>query len=471
MERAILQQENKTTTKSSPFFKPAIQKKLSVGSANDSYEVEADNMANKVMRMVEVSPQDAPHIGALIQRKCAHCEEEEKLQRKPLAKNITPLIQRSSNSESGGHAPSSLENQVNSSKGAGSNLDHGIKSFMENRFGTDFSEVKIHTGSQAVQMSRELNAQAFTVGNDIYFNEGKYSPSSDAGKHLLAHELTHTVQQNGRIGRKIQRDWALEPSRPNAIGTVLNPAKILEAKAFNENILNNIPNSLEMIGLIRDVLGINEIPSIIDDDFVNAVVNWQAVNRTTQDGKLGPATARPLFLEIGAEGAGKCEIDAGPSYSTRGTINVPAGVGARQAFFRLSSTFKSDPANKILPSCCEVRQFIRWNAAAAASFAPGVVPHAGFPAAHPVDTWIEDRDDTVNNRYGHRSGVFSDPQSFDQYLDSSGKRNQAFGHIYTGSDSPGGTGMAGQWRFMIKVLDVCNGNKTIGSQDFVNVNW
>ncbi|TDD96001.1 eCIS core domain-containing protein [Flavobacterium cellulosilyticum] len=471
MEKAVLQPENKTTTIRSSFFKPAIQKKLNIGSADDSYEVEADNMANNVMRINEPSHQNVTQTGALLQRKCAHCEEEEKLQRKPLAECITPLIQRSSNSESEGNASSHIENQINNSKGGGSNLDNETKSFMENRFGTDFSDVKIHTGSQAVQMSRELNAQAFTVGNAIYFNEGKFNPSSDAGKHLLAHELTHTVQQSGAIGRKIQRDWALVPPRPNAIGAVLNPAKILEAIAFNENILNNIPNSVEMIGLIRDVLGINKLPSVIDEDFVNAVVNWQAVNRMTQDGKLGPATARPLFLEIGAEGAGRCEIDTGPSYSPRGTINVPAGLGARQAFFRLASTFKSDPANKILPSCCEVRQFIRWNAAAAASFAPGVVPHAGFPAAHPVNTWIEDRDDTVNNRYGHRSGTFSDPQSFDQYLDSSGRRNQAFGNVYAGSDSPGGTGMAGQWRFMIKVLDVCNGNTTIGSQDFVNVNW
>jgi len=205
MERAMLQRENKTTTKSSTFFKPTIQKKLSIGSANDSYEVEADNMANKVMRMTEPSQQNVSQTGSLVQRKCTACEQEEKIQKKSLAENITPLIQRSSNSESGGQAPSHVESQINSSRGGGSSMDNGTKNFMESRFGTDFSDVKIHTGSQAVQMSRELNAQAFTVGNDIYFNEGKYSPNSDSGKHLLAHELTHTVQQTGGIGRKIQK--------------------------------------------------------------------------------------------------------------------------------------------------------------------------------------------------------------------------------------------------------------------------
>ena len=205
----MLQRENKTTTKSSSFFKPTIQKKLSIGSANDSYEVEADNMANKVMRMSESSTQNISHTGSLVQRKCTACEQEEKIQKKSLAENISPLIQRLSNSESSGQAPNHVESQINSSRGGGNSLDSDTKSFMENRFGTDFSDVKIHTGSQAVQMSRELNAQAFTVGNDIYFNEGKYSPNSDSGKHLLAHELTHTIQQQSRLQRQvIQRQLA-----------------------------------------------------------------------------------------------------------------------------------------------------------------------------------------------------------------------------------------------------------------------
>ncbi|MBL7879000.1 MAG: DUF4157 domain-containing protein [Chryseobacterium gambrini] len=205
MEAVNLQREQKQTSKknNSTFFKPAIQKKLSVGSANDSYEVEADQVADKVMKMSEPSPQTT-HTGALLQKKCATCEQEEKLRMKPLAESISPLIQRSS-SEIGGVAPSHVENQINSSRGGGSVMDHETKNFMENRFGTDFSDVKIHTGSEAVQMSRELNSQAFAVGNDIYFNEGKYNPTSDSGKHLLAHELTHTIQQSGGVGRKIQK--------------------------------------------------------------------------------------------------------------------------------------------------------------------------------------------------------------------------------------------------------------------------
>jgi hypothetical protein len=188
------------------FFKPIIQKKLSIGSPNDSYEVEADNVADKVMKMAEPSAQNVSQAGALIQKKCAHCQEEE-LRKKPLADGITPLIQRVAN-HAGGESIASdgITSQINSSRGGGSKMDHSTQHFMESRFGTDFSGVRIHTGSQAVQMSRELNAQAFTVGNDVFFNEGKYSPNTNSGKHLLAHELTHTVQQTGGIGRKIQKN-------------------------------------------------------------------------------------------------------------------------------------------------------------------------------------------------------------------------------------------------------------------------
>ncbi len=170
-----------------------IQRKLAIGAADDPLEQEADAMADTIMRMPE------QHF---IQRKCAHCEEEEQVQRKPVASSITPFIQ--TKGADGGTASNTVTNQINATRGAGSSMDRPTQSYMESRFGTDFSNVKIHTGTDAVQMSRELNAQAFTVGNGIYFNSGKYNPSSDSGKHLLAHELTHTVQQ-GKNNRNIQR--------------------------------------------------------------------------------------------------------------------------------------------------------------------------------------------------------------------------------------------------------------------------
>jgi LysM repeat protein len=182
-----------------PVRKPAknelqIQFKLSIGYANEPLEHQADAMADKVMRMPETP---------FVQRKCAHCEEEEKVQRKPLSAYITPLIQ--TKGADGGTASDTVTSQIKATKGSGSSMDRPTQSFMESRFGTDFSSVKIHTGDYAVQLSRQLDAQAFTVGSDIYFNEGKYNPGVENGKHLLAHELTHTIQQGNVAAGKIQK--------------------------------------------------------------------------------------------------------------------------------------------------------------------------------------------------------------------------------------------------------------------------
>jgi hypothetical protein len=204
-----IESKPKTGKANVPFFAPAIQKKMSVGASNDSYEVEADTVADKVMKMQDTEKPNFSHSGSLIQKKCAHCQEEV-LRQKPLAEGITPIIQRvASHSGTESVASDRVTSQINSSRGGGSVMDSGTQHFMESRFGTDFSGVRIHTGNQAVQMSRELNAQAFTVGNDVFFNEGKYSPYMNSGKHLLAHELTHTVQQTGGIGRKIQK-WDMD---------------------------------------------------------------------------------------------------------------------------------------------------------------------------------------------------------------------------------------------------------------------
>ena len=222
---------------------------------------------------------------------------------------------------------------------------------------------------------------------------------------------------------------------------------------------------------LRDVLGISPEPAVIDEDFANAVVRWQAMHRLTQDGQLGPASARPLFREMGAEGVARGEVEAGPTYTPTGTIAAPVVGGNQQATFRMSARFRHDPADNVYASCCEVRQRIRWDAASAAAL-PGGIPHGGFAAGTAANTWLEDRD-AANNRYGHRTGPNSDPQNFDQYIDTNGRRNQAFGHIFRGSDSPGGPDaiMAGSWRFRLSVIDVCNGNAEIGGQDFVRVNW
>lgn len=163
-----------------------IQAKLTVGSVDDPMEHEADAVADQVIRMPD---------NAHIQRKCTDCEEKDK---KAHRKPIVSFIQKK-NDAARMEVNEKTNDQIQSSKGAGSPMLGSVRSFMESRFGTDFSNVKIHTDNNAIQLNRELNAQAFTVGNDVFFNEGKYAPESEPGKHLLAHELVHTIQQGSAL--------------------------------------------------------------------------------------------------------------------------------------------------------------------------------------------------------------------------------------------------------------------------------
>lgn len=213
----------------------AVQTKLTVGPSDDKYEREADRVADTVVQNMNSTPaipghlssvQTRPSVTPLVQTKCAECEEEEKQQDKEIEKkgnSLQPKPAFESNAEpeeealqmkcdhcekeekkiqrksegAAAPAPASVVAGLSASRGGGSPLSPDTNASMSSAFGRDFSEVRVHTGQQAAAMNRELNAQAFTHGNDIYFGEGKYSTADKAGNHLLAHELTHTLQQGG----------------------------------------------------------------------------------------------------------------------------------------------------------------------------------------------------------------------------------------------------------------------------------
>lgn len=178
---------------SKPFFPGhLVQPKLQVNEPGDRYEQEADAMADKVMRMTTGESTFFKPAQTVVQRKCQHCEDEEKLHRK----------QNSDAATQGSHA---LDNYVGSLGASGQSLPENSRQFFEPRFGQDFSNVRIHTDSVAAKSAQSINALAYTTGNNIVFNNGQYSPESDSGKRLMAHELTHVVQQGGTVQKKIQR--------------------------------------------------------------------------------------------------------------------------------------------------------------------------------------------------------------------------------------------------------------------------
>ena len=175
------------------------QMKLTIGRPNDPFEQEADAVADQVVSQ----PKQQEHLAAGIQTKPL----EKVISRLPSHPTIAIPYKRSPKriqKQEGQPATASddVANRLSSSQGWGSSLDDNTRGEMESSFGADFSQVRVHTGGEATQLSQDLGAKAFTHGPDIYFNQGQYSPNSSDGKHLLAHELTHTVQQGAAVQRK-----------------------------------------------------------------------------------------------------------------------------------------------------------------------------------------------------------------------------------------------------------------------------
>lgn len=152
-----------------------IQPKLTISIPGDVSEQEADQMAEFVTQN-----DGSPEQNGILQRKCASCEA---------------ATSRADVNGSGSQA-----------------LDPGTKAFMGRRFGTDFSNVRIHTDNRAARLSQGLHARAFTYGSDIYFNRNQYAPDTTSGRKLLAHELTHAIQQSRGESTGIQRD-AIDDAR------------------------------------------------------------------------------------------------------------------------------------------------------------------------------------------------------------------------------------------------------------------
>src|ERR1051326_2605582 len=197
-----------------------IQAKLTVSHPQDAYEQEADRVADQVMRMPD--PQ--------IQRKCSGCEEEERVQEAAVPqiqrkcgacaeeevrramtaeeeKKEEEPVQRKAAGEAN-EVDADLERGISNCRGGGQPLPAAERSFFEPRFGQSFDKVRIHTGEAADRAAKSINAQAFTLGNNIAFARSANDFGSASGRRLMAHELTHTLQQSAGSSNAVQRGSA-----------------------------------------------------------------------------------------------------------------------------------------------------------------------------------------------------------------------------------------------------------------------
>jgi hypothetical protein len=201
----------------------AVQAKLTVSPPDDEYEIEAERMADAVTQIQ----------GYQIQRQAEEEEEEEEelIQPKivgsqlPAASQIQRQTEEEEEEEEEALQPKStgsqfpvvsedLETRINTARSSGQPLTDSVRASLEPYFGHDFSQVHIHTDAEADRLSQQLGAEAFTTGHDVFFREGAYQPDSESGKELIAHELTHVVQQ--KAVPALQRQAAAETAEAKA---------------------------------------------------------------------------------------------------------------------------------------------------------------------------------------------------------------------------------------------------------------
>ena len=232
-----------------------IQAKLTVGPAGDRFEREADDVAAVVVRAIRSetiagsgartdTDQHVSGSGSRAQRAVGRAASPSSMVAAPpvAAPLVARRIQRAAPIQAaGGDVDADTERIMRSTNGRGSPLHDGARLPMERAFGADFSSVRVHEGAQATDLNNRIQAKAFTTGSDIYFRDGVPDTSTVSGQSLLAHELTHTIQQGAAVSRMIDVS-------PGSASVVQRHA------SWEHKMLGDVdPATLEIIAAGRDV--------------------------------------------------------------------------------------------------------------------------------------------------------------------------------------------------------------------------
>ncbi|MBD2681281.1 MULTISPECIES: DUF4157 domain-containing protein [Nostoc] len=292
-----------------------VQTKLMIGQPGDKYEQEADRVAAQVVNQMNSPASVQPALNENIQ--------ENKLQMKP-------SIQLQAD---GGDvtATPDLESAIAQARGGGQSLADNIREPMEQAFGADFSGVKVHTDAQSDRLNQSIQAKAFTTGEDVFFRQGAYEPSSRGGQELIAHELTHVIQQGSRVQR-LQRDETGEaassrskekPARPRyKEGEVLiiPPTNVAMGEEIDSyrSIVTRMLDRIARLLLIPEIKEPNNVKKVKPKDkFAIKTPHIAAVNlggNIHLAGNSGDKSVRPLHAQEGIKRILEI-VNAGPETS------------------------------------------------------------------------------------------------------------------------------------------------------------
>jgi hypothetical protein len=342
----------------------AVQAKLMVGSADDEHEIEADRVAEQVMSMpvpATLGKMDRAQRGCQeckerLQRQLEEQEEEEKVHTEPIAEQNIPLVQWHAKPEEGEvervlakqdekvqqkdvpeedveivqskelvggacRVSPGVEARIRSMSGSGQPLSQSERGFFEPRFGRDFSRVRVHTDACANETAKMLNSRAYTLGNNIVFAGGQFSPSSAEGKKLLAHELVHVVAQqsayNDPFSIRRAADMVTIAGAIGAIGTAASVGSLAYSMMLGKIRCECAEWMLSQIGgdVVSEVSAKThkEIPSV-EYKYIN-IANWPhdftsnlniiySIRRSWKDGVMN-VEVRPV------SGSSSSDFDSG----------------------------------------------------------------------------------------------------------------------------------------------------------------
>jgi Domain of unknown function (DUF4157) len=422
---------NQTALRMLSYQHPVIQAKLSVNRPGDRYEQEADRVAEQVMRMPDSSTAAGARLSLVsansLQRKCscnasgaecAECKKEE------------GVVQRRAADNSGARtvAPPVVHGVLQS---AGQALPAETRHFMEPRFGTDFSKVRVHAGARAAESAAAVNALAYTVGPNIVFGAGQYKPSSTAGQKLLAHELAHVVQQQNApplLQRKVTHqvlDWDAKQ---------INKPVPVNGPGGNTILLPPKPDHLQVSALVE-----------VDGDATDNCAGWQFgttqtawmgweimsyQGRTASDGSVkisrrhtfpvrDPAPSGSIWYDAlnvrspasCGDSAGVFHVDGPWENVDKTVINGKAGgatnylVGYTSGLHLVTYLTARDPAGNFLP---QPLRFVYWNSLHDFGFTPNFsTPGAMWAVSGPgvrINVGAKGRGDTSDAPYFTTAG-------------------------------------------------------------------
>ena len=269
-----------------------LQRRLNIGQSGDKYEVEADKGASQVVNLI-----NSPLFRNIQSQKISSPKELEPESQRSIQRQSTglnpfnisvyepgttpppPIQTVQAKGDNIKAAPGNIEDTIKSKKGSGEELADNVREPMETAFDANFSGVKVHTDGESDQLNKSLNSRAFATGQDIFFSQGAYNPGSRDGQELLAHELTHIVQQNGGIQRKIVQHQTTEQKIVQMMPKVksgnlsVKDAQIALAKANKELAFELAQTAADIAGIVDPTPisdGISAAMSLAKGDYVGA---------------------------------------------------------------------------------------------------------------------------------------------------------------------------------------------------------